>query len=94
MALLTKSKESTLTETENSVLTSSIFQGLAENLGLCACVLHVTRHSSLTQMAQKFDACKIGGEWVTVSMDFGSRAMKLGSFIYVNEGWFTLYAKL
>ncbi len=58
MALLTKSKESTLTEAETSVLTSSVFQGLAENFGLCACVLHVIRHSSLTQIAHTSDACK------------------------------------
>ncbi len=62
--LLTVSKESTLTETEaeNSMLTSSVFQGLAENFGFFSCVLHVTRHSSLTQLAQEFDACKISGE--------------------------------
>ncbi len=60
MALLAKSKESTLTKVETSVLTSIVFQGLAGNFGLCACVLGVTRHSSLTQIAQKFDACKIG----------------------------------
>ncbi len=72
MNLLTVSKESTLTEAENSVFTSSTFQGLAENFGLCACVLHVTRYSSLTQIAQKFDVCTIGREWVTVSMDFST----------------------
>ncbi len=86
MALLTKSKESTLTEAENSVLTSTVFQGLAGNFGLCACVLHVTRHSSLTQIAQKFDACKIGGEWVTVSMDFGSSQSHEIGLIRLNEG--------
>ncbi len=73
MALLTESKkESTLTEAENSVLTSIVFQGLVGNFALCACVLHITRHSLLSQIAQKFDSCKIGGEWVTVSIDFGS----------------------
>ena len=57
MALLTISTESALTEAENSMLTASIFQGLAANLGFCACVLHVTRHSTLTRLAQKFGAC-------------------------------------
>ncbi len=42
MALLTKSKQTTLTAA-SSVLTSSLIQGLAENFGLCACVLDVTR---------------------------------------------------
>ena len=55
MALLIASTESTLTETGNSVLTASVFHGL--NFGFCACVLHVTRHSTLTRLAQKFGAC-------------------------------------
>ncbi len=63
MTLLTVSTKTTLTEAENSELTSSIYQGLAENFGFFSCVLNVTRHSSLTQLAQKFDACKISGEW-------------------------------
>ena len=50
MALLTVSKESTLT--------SSIFHRLTENFGLFACILPVTRHSTLAQLAQKFGACK------------------------------------
>ena len=45
MALLTVSTESALTEAGNYVLTASVFHGLAANLGFCACVLHVTRHS-------------------------------------------------
>ena len=57
MALLTVSTESALTEAGNSVLTASVFHGLAANLGFCACVLHVTRHSMLTRLAQKFGAC-------------------------------------
>ena len=57
MALLTVSTESALAEVGNSVLTASIFHGLAENFGFCACVLHVTRHSTLTRLAQKFGAC-------------------------------------
>ncbi len=62
MALLTVSKESALTEAGNSTLTSSVFHGLAGNFCLCACELHVTRHSFLTQLAQKFGACKISRE--------------------------------
>ena len=57
MALLTVSTESALTEAGNSVLTASIFHGLAANCGFCACVLHVPRHSTLTRLAQKFGAC-------------------------------------
>ena len=57
MALLTVSTESALTEAGNSVLTASVFHGLAANFGFCACVLHVTRHSTLTRLAQKFGAC-------------------------------------
>ena len=30
----------------------SVFHGLAKNCGFCACVLHVTRHSMLTRLAQ------------------------------------------
>ena len=44
MMQLKKRKESTLTctEAENSVLTLSVFHWLAENVGLCACLLLVT----------------------------------------------------
>ena len=31
------------------VLTVSVFHVLAANLGFCACVLHVTRHSTLSR---------------------------------------------
>ena len=34
-----------------SVLLSSLFHGLAGNIGLCA--LHVTRHSALTRLASR-----------------------------------------
>ncbi len=63
MALLTVSKESALTEAGNSTLLSSVFHRLAGNFCLCARVHHVSRHSSLTQLAQKFSACKISREW-------------------------------
>ena len=56
MALLTVSTESALTEAGNSVLTASVFHGLAANLGFCPCILNVTRHSKLTRLAQKFGA--------------------------------------
>ena len=36
---------------------SRVFHGLAGNFGLCPCVLHVTRYSTLEQLAQKFGAC-------------------------------------
>ena len=62
-ALLTISKESALVEVGNSALTSSVFDGLVGNFGLCACVLHVTRHSTLTKLAQKLGACVVSGEW-------------------------------
>ena len=59
MALLTVSKESALAEAGNSVLSSSVFSGLAGNFGLCACILHVAKHSTLTLLAQKFGACML-----------------------------------
>ena len=37
VALLTVSTESALSEAGNSVLTASVFHGLAANLGFCAC---------------------------------------------------------
>ena len=40
MALLTVTK-GTFAEAGNSVLTASVFQGLARNFGLCACVVQV-----------------------------------------------------
>ena len=62
MALLTVSTftvntESALTEAGNSVLTASVFHGLAENFGFCVCLLHITWLASLTRLAQKFGAC-------------------------------------
>ena len=56
-AFNTVSPESALTEAGNYVHTTSVFHGLAANLGFCACVLHVIRHSTLTRLAQKFGAC-------------------------------------
>ena len=49
MALLTVSTESALAEAGNSVLTARVFHGLAANFGFCACILYVTRHSTLTR---------------------------------------------
>ena len=46
--------DSTLTDAGNSVE----FHRLAGNLDLGTCVLLVTRHSMLTQLVQKFDACR------------------------------------
>ena len=71
MALLTVSTESALTEAGNSLLTASVFHGLAANLGFCACVLHVTRHSRLTRLAQKFGAFARKRGIAIVSAEFG-----------------------
>ena len=63
MALLTVSTESALTEAANSMLTASVFHGLAANFGLCACVLHVTntyhRNSALACQAGNRDRKRI-----------------------------------
>ena len=42
---------------KNSVLLTSVFHRLASNFGFCACVLHVTKFSRLTRLAQKFGSC-------------------------------------
>ena len=57
MALLTVSTELALTEAGNSVLTASVFHGLAANFGFCACVLRVTRHSTLRKASAEIRAC-------------------------------------
>ena len=67
MALLTVSKESVFVEAGNYALTSSVFYRLAGIFGLLACVLHVTRHSTLTQLVQN---------WAV------SRAMKIGPALW------------
>ena len=71
MAPLTVSKESMLMEAGNFVLRSSVFHELAGNFGFFACVLHVTRHSTLTQLAQKLALAR---KWkiVIVSAEFNS----------------------
>ena len=53
----TVSTESALTEAGNSVLLASVFHGLAANFGFCSHVLHITRYSTLTRLAQKYGAC-------------------------------------
>ena len=55
----TVSTESALTEAGNSVLVASVIYGLADNFCFCTCILHVTRHSKLTRLAQKFSACTL-----------------------------------
>ena len=62
MALLTVSTESALTEAGMSVLRSSVFHGYAVNFGFCPCILHVTKHSTLTRLAQKLDTSTSSGE--------------------------------
>ena len=61
MALLTVSTELAITEVGNSVLMARVFHQLAANFGFCACVLHVTRHSTLRRLAQKLDDCTEAG---------------------------------
>ena len=56
MALLTLSTESALMEAGKSVLKASVFHGLVASFGYCACILNITRHSTLTRLAQKFGA--------------------------------------
>ena len=75
MALLTISKELALTEAGNSVLMSSVFHRLAGNFGFCVCVLHVTRHSTLSQLALVRKR-----RMVIVSAEFGGKQnhVKLG----------------
>ena len=52
MAMLTVSKESTL-KAGSYALMSSVFYGRAGNVCLCACILHVTRHTLLlTQLSR------------------------------------------
>ena len=46
-----------------------LFHGLAGNLGLCACVLHVTM-GLLIQLPQKFCACR---RMVIISAEFGGK---------------------
>ena len=82
MALLTVSKESALTGAVNSTVTSSLVHGLAWNFDLCACIRHITSHSSLTQLAHQFGACTVSASiWrlhskrrvVIVSAEFGGK---------------------
>ena len=79
MALLIVSKESELTETGNSALTPSVFPRLGRNVGSCACILHVTRHSTLTQLqinlelAAQVENCDRKWRIVIVSAEFGSK---------------------
>ena len=46
MALLFVSTELVLSKAGNSTLTTSVFHRLTEDLYLCTCDSHVTRHSS------------------------------------------------
>ena len=65
MALFTVSTETELMEAGNFVLTASVhvfLYGLAANFGFCACKLSVTRHSTLTRLAQKFWRLRVSGE--------------------------------
>ena len=81
MAQLTISRESALTEAGNSVLTSSVFYGLAAHVGLCACVLHVTtcRYSTLTHSKHRNPALARKQRMVILAQNSAvSRAMKLG----------------
>ena len=57
----------------NSVLTASVFHWLAAIFGFCACVLNVTRHSTLTRLAQKFGANARKRGIVIVSAELGGK---------------------
>ncbi len=63
MALLTVSKESALTENRDFRAYVKHITRLAGNFCLCVWLLHFTRHSSRTHLAQKFGACAVSGEW-------------------------------
>ena len=61
------------------MLTASVFHGLAANFGFCACVLHVSRHSTLTRLAQKIRRLHVSGESSLLAQNSAvNRAMKLG----------------
>ena len=72
MALLTVSTEFALTEAGNYVLTASVFHGLAANFGFCACVLHVTRHSTL-MASTEIRRLHVKQGIVIVSAEFGGK---------------------
>ena len=74
MALLTVSTESVLTEAGNYVLTASAFHGLAANFGFCACVLHVTRHSTLARLARDSALAEAQNSVLTASVFHGLAA--------------------
>ena len=73
MALLTVSTESALMVAGNYVLTASVVHRLAANFGFGACELGVTRHSTLTGLAQKFFACTSKQGIMIVSTEFGGK---------------------
>ena len=84
MALLTVSTESALTEAGYFVLTGSVFHRLVANFGFCACVLHVTWHSTLTRLAKEIRRLHVSGEsWSETQNLALSRAMKLGPGLYL-----------
>ena len=75
MALLTVSTESALTELGNSVLTASVFHGLAANYGFCACVLPVTtcRHSTLYKASAEIRRLHVKRGTLIASAEFGGK---------------------
>ena len=68
MALLTL----VLAEAGNYVLTPSVFHGLAGNFCLCMCLLHHTRHSRLTKLAQNL-ALALKRRMMIISTEFGGK---------------------
>ena len=90
MALLTVSTETALTKAGNSVLTASVFHGLAANLGFCMYVLHITRHSTLTRLALARKR-KI----VIVSAEFcGKQSHEVGPWSVVHLAYTEIYTNL
>ena len=72
MAQHTISKELVLTEAGNSALMPKVFHRLTWNSCLCTCLLYVTGHSFLTQLAQQLGTCT-KRRMVIVSAELGSK---------------------
>ena len=62
-----------LTEAGNFVLMASTFHALAANFSFCACVLHVTRISMLTRLAQKFSTFAFKWGIIILSAEIGGK---------------------
>ena len=92
MALLTVTKELALAEAGKSAFMSSVFHRLAGNSCLCTCVLHLTTHSMLAQVAQKFCACR-AKRMVIISAEFGGKQSHEVGPCFPTERTFSINAK-